>query len=85
MDKEFLQYIKDTGYNDLSDINDKDIIKYKNTLDYQNWLLWQALEKLAKAILETKIGSAIIWIAEFLGKCILLNFKRRNNESKRRL
>ena len=69
MDKEFLQYIKDTGFDNLSDIDEQCIPKIKDTLHYQMWLLGQVYKDLAKAMRETKIGSAIIWAAEFLGKC----------------
>ena len=70
MDKEFLQYIKETGFDDLLDIDEKDIPKFKNTLGYQFWQLGQAYECFAKAMRETKLGTAIIWVAEFLGRCI---------------
>ena len=69
MDKEFLQYIKETGFNDLLDIDEKDIPKFKDTLGYQFWQLGQAYKEFARAMRETKLGSAIIWIIEFLDKC----------------
>jgi len=37
MDKEFLQYIKETGQKDLLSISEKDIIKVKNTYNFQCW------------------------------------------------
>lgn len=77
IDKEFLQYIKDTGYDDLLDIDEKDIPKVKNTYSYLFWQLENSYKDLAKAMRETKIGSAIIWVAEFLNKCIMLDFRKR--------
>ena len=35
MDKEFLQYIKETEYYDLLDIDEKDIPRFKDTYNYQ--------------------------------------------------
>jgi len=35
-DKEFLQHIKETGYDDLLDMDENAIVKYKNTLFYKN-------------------------------------------------
>jgi len=50
VDKEFLQYIKETGYDDLLDFNEKTIIKYKNTLHYQLWQLKNSYKELGEAI-----------------------------------
>jgi len=69
MDKEFLQYIKETGYDDLLEVDNKDIPKIKDTFHYQRWLMKNAYKDLAKAMRETKLGSAIIRVAEFLGRC----------------
>ena len=41
-DKEFLQYIKETGQELLLDINEEDIIKVKNTYHFQCWRLEKA-------------------------------------------
>jgi len=74
VDKEFLQYIKETGYDDLLDFNEKTIVKYKNTLHYQLWQLGKAYKELGEAIAkvmrETKLGSAMISLAKFLDKCL---------------
>jgi hypothetical protein len=70
MDKEFLQYIKETGYNDLLDFDEKTVLRYKDTFHYQNWLLWKALKVVANEMRETKLGSMIISFAKFLDKCI---------------
>jgi len=56
IDKEFLQYIKDTGYNDLLNIDKRAVIKCKNTLHYQCWRLGKEIndglmESIKKAIL----------------------------------
>jgi len=69
MDKEFLQHIKDTGYDDLLDINEENILQYKNTLFYQKWRLEKAWQELAKAMMETKFGSMMLSLVEFLDKC----------------
>ena len=50
MDKEFLQYIDDTGYIDLLNLDEKTIVKYKNTFHYQVWRLGKAIEEFKKAI-----------------------------------
>lgn len=67
--KEFLQYIKDTGYDDLLDFDEKTILIYKNTLHYQVWQLKYFYKEFAKDMRETKIGTAIIWVIDFLDKC----------------
>ena len=69
-DKEFSQYINDTGYYDLLNMDGKDIVIYKNTLHYLKWQLGKAREEFTKAICETKLGSMIISLIEFLDKCI---------------
>lgn len=69
-DKEFLQYIKDTGYDFLLEVDNKDIPKVKDTFHYQRWLMKNAYKDLAKAMRETKLGSMIISLVEFLNKCI---------------
>ena len=69
-DKEFLQYIKDTRYDDLLDIDKEDIMKYKDTLHYQKWRMENAYKDFAKTMRETKLGSAIISAAEFISKCV---------------
>lgn len=68
-DNEFLQYIKETGYDDLLDFDEKTIIKYKNTYHYQMWKLRKAYVELAKSMRETKLGTIIISLIEFLNKC----------------
>lgn len=70
MDKEFLQFIKETGYDDLLDMNEKNIVKFKNTFFYKNWQLWKALRELGNEMLKTKLGSMIISLVEFLNKCV---------------
>ena len=50
MDKEFLQYIDDTGYIDLLNLDEKTIVKYKNTFHYQVWRLGKAIEEFKKAV-----------------------------------
>jgi len=70
VDKEFLQYIKETEYYDLLDIDEKDIPRFKDTYNYQFWRLGNAYKDLAKVMRETKVGSAIISIVEFLNKCV---------------
>jgi len=69
MDKEFLQYINETGYDDLLEINKEDISRYKNTLCYRKWIMENAYKEFAKAMRETKLGSVIIWVVEFLDRC----------------
>jgi len=69
-DKEFLQYIKETGFNDLLDIDKKNIGKIKNTLHYNMWELEKAYKKFAEEMRKTRIGSIIISIIEFLNKCV---------------
>ena len=50
MDKEFLQYIDDTGYIDLLNLDEKTIVKYKNTFHYQVWRLGKVIEEFKKAV-----------------------------------
>jgi len=69
-DKEFLQYIKEMEFEDLLDINEKDVPKFKNTYYYQFWLLRNSYKDLAREMRKTKLGSAIIWLIESLDKCI---------------
>ncbi len=68
MEKEFLQYIKEMEYHDLLGISEKNILKYKNTLHYKKWLLEKAWEDFIKVMMETKLGKAMVSIAEFLDK-----------------
>lgn len=69
MDEEFLQYIKDTGFDDLLDFDERTILIYKNTLHYQVWQLRYSYKEFARAMRETKLGSMIISLVEFLNKC----------------
>jgi len=69
MDKEFLQYIKDMRYDDLLDIDEKDIGKFKDTYNYQFWRLGNSYKELTNAMRETKLFSVMISIVEFLDKC----------------
>lgn len=48
-DKEFLQYIKDTGFFDLLDIDEKSIIRYKNTFHYQCWGLGKSKDEVLRS------------------------------------
>jgi len=61
MDEEFLQFSKEMGFYDLLDIDDKNIIKIKNTFFYKKWLLGKALKELVIGIKETKFVS---WITK---------------------
>ena len=69
IDIEFLQFSKEMEFYDLIDIDEKNIIKIKKTFFYKKWQLGKALEELAKAMRETKLGSIIISTIEFLDKC----------------
>lgn len=70
MDKEFLQYIKDMGYDDLLYVDEKNVAKFKNKYNYQFWRLENSYKELGKTMRETKLFSAMISIVEFLNKCI---------------
>lgn len=70
MDKEFLQHIKETGYDDLLDFDEETILKYKNTFFYQKWLLEKSWQEFVEILLKTKVGSMIISLVRFLDKCI---------------
>jgi hypothetical protein len=51
MDKEFLQYIEYTGYNDLLNFDEENVARYKKTFNYQMWRLKKALEEFIEAVL----------------------------------
>jgi hypothetical protein len=61
MDEEFLQFAKEMGFYDLLDINEKNIIKIKNTFFYKKWRLGKAWSKLIMSVQKTKL---INWITK---------------------
>lgn len=69
VDKEFIQYIKETNISYPGILTRYEIDKIKNTLHYQKWQLEKAWEDFVGVMMETKLGKVIIRIVEFLDRC----------------
>lgn len=69
---DILQWLKEEiGFNEseLAELSDKEIIRMRDTYLFQRWRLKKACYEFKTAMKETKLGSVIISITEFLDRC----------------